>query len=607
VHGLVPLPVAVPLAAAAVLGGVGRFLPRRLVDAATIAAAATVAGVSAALVVGSADGPIHYVFGGWHPRGRVVPGIVFSVDPLAGSLAALAGVLTVAGLAFAWHYFDDVAPLFHVLVLCFLAGMVGFALSDDLFNLFVFFELMGIAAFALTGYRIDEPGPLQGALVFGVLNTLAGSLLALGIALVYGRTGALNLVDAGASLAGRPPDALVAVAFALLAAAFLVKAGVPPFHFWLADAYAAAPVPICVLLSGVMSDLGIHAIGRVYAEGFSGAFGGHEEAVRAILVSLGVAGALLAAVMSFLQAELKRLLAYLTASHASIFLAGLALFSPGGLGGTTIWVVADGLAKGALFLAVGVVVHELEDGDELRLRGRGRELPVTAVVFGAGGLLVALLPPFGTFLGFALVDRSASALGYGWLPALLVLASLISGAAVLRAGARVFLGLGDADDSLLSRQLQRAEAEEPGGPSPERPWLGLGPAIALLAAATGLGFAPGLSRHALEAAAHALDRPALVATVFRGAPTPPVHVPPVAISAAQYGYGAVAVAGALALAALGLWRSRLPSALRGAAGRVLGPPVAVLRAAHSGILGEYVTWMTAGTTLLLGLFVAFAR
>jgi multicomponent Na+:H+ antiporter subunit D len=473
---------------------------------------------------------------------------------------------------------------------------------------------MSIGAFSLTGYRIDEPGPLQGALAFGVLNMLAGSLLALGLALVYGRTGALNLADAGAALAGRPPDTLVVVAFGLLCAGFLVKAGVPPFHFWLADAYAAAPAPVCVLLSGVMSDLGIHALGRVYAHGFSGAFAGHEDAVRAILVAIGVAGALLAAVMAFVQAELKRMLAYLTASHASIFLAATALFAPNGLGGATIWVVTDGLAKGALFLCVGVVVHELRDGDELRLRGRGKRLPVTAGVFGAAALSVALLPPFGTFLGFAVVDRSAGALGYGWLPALLALASLISGAAVLRAGARVFLGLGDAEDPLLSRQPEAGEQGEPEeaeeaeeAEDARGPWPGLGPAIVLAAAALGLGLTPGLADGAARAAAHALDRHALVAAVFRGIPEPTVHLAAMHVTASAYGYGAGATLGALALAAIGLWRQRLPAALQGIAGRVLGPPVSVLRAAHSGVLGEYVTWMTAGTTALLALFVAFAR
>ena len=605
-HALVPLPVAVPLAVAAVLGAVGRFLPRQVVDAAAILAAAAVTGVSAALVVGTADRPLHVFFGGWRPHGGLVPGIAFDVDPLSAALATLAGALTVAALVFAWHYFEEALPLFHILVLLFLAGMVGFALSDDLFNLFVFFQLMGIPAFALTGYRVDEPGPLQGALAFGILNTIAGSLLVLAISLVYGRTGALNLVDAGAALAGRPPDLLVTAAFGLVVSAFLVKAGVVPFHFWLADAYSAAPAPVCVLLSGVMSDLGIHAIARVHSSAFAGTFAHREAEVRAILVALGVAGALITAVMSFLQADLKRMLAFLTASHAGIFLAAVALFSPAALAGEVVWVVGDGLAKGSLFLCVGFLLHELQDGDELRLHGRGRRLPVAAAIFVVGAAAVSLLPPFGPFLGFALVGDAAGALGLGWVPALLALAAAVSGAAVLRAAGRVFLGLGDRDDPLLSQQPQHAEREEPED-DVRRPRVALAAAGALLALALGLALVPGLPRHAVAAAAQAQDRHALVEAVLHGVPEPPASAPPQHVGVAAYAEGLATTAAALLLALVGLYRRRLPRLVRVVAGRVAGPPLAALRAAHSGVLGDYVAWLAFGSGLVLGLFAVLVR
>src|SRR5207247_2029244 len=147
----------------------------------------------------------------------------------------------------------------------------------DLFNIFVFFELMGAAAFALTAYRADRPGPLQGALNFAVTNSLAAFLILGGIGLLYGRTGALNLAQVGEALARRRSDGLVVVAFLLLVVGFLIKAGAVPFHFWLSDAYAVAPIPVCVLLSGAMSDLGIHAIARLYWDVFSGPLGGHEH------------------------------------------------------------------------------------------------------------------------------------------------------------------------------------------------------------------------------------------------------------------------------------------------------------------------------------------
>src|SRR5205807_1837295 len=139
----------------------------------------------------------------------------------------------------------------------FAAGMAGFALSGDLFNMFVFFELMSVAAYALTAYKVEEEPSLQAAFNFGVSNSIGSFLVLLGLALVYGRTGSLNLAELGHRLAlGHRHDGLVVAAFVLIVCGFLVKAAIVPFHFWLADAYAAAPAPVCVLFAGVMSDLG---------------------------------------------------------------------------------------------------------------------------------------------------------------------------------------------------------------------------------------------------------------------------------------------------------------------------------------------------------------
>ena len=102
---------------------------------------------------------------------------------------------------------------------------------------------MSVSAYALTAYRIERPAPLQGALSFAVTNSVGAMMILFGIALLYGRTGALNMAQVGEALAGQPADGLVIVAFALIVGGFLVKAAIVPFHFWLADAYAVAPTP----------------------------------------------------------------------------------------------------------------------------------------------------------------------------------------------------------------------------------------------------------------------------------------------------------------------------------------------------------------------------
>src|SRR5207253_3323368 len=139
-------------------------------------------------------------------------------------------------------------------------------------------------------------------------------MLLFGTALVYGDTGALNLAQIGKTLQGHKPDALLVVAFTLIVVGFMVKAAIVPFHLWLADAHAVAPAPVCVLFSGVMVELGLLAVARVYWTAFDGALGGHTEGLRAVIVGLGCLTALVGAVMCFLQRHIKRLLAYSTIS-----------------------------------------------------------------------------------------------------------------------------------------------------------------------------------------------------------------------------------------------------------------------------------------------------
>ena len=152
-----------------------------------------------------------------------------------------------------------------------------------------------------------------------------GAYLSLsGIALIYGRTGALNMAQIGQDVARSGPDRLVVAAFVLIITGFLIKGAIVPFHFWHADAHAVAPTPVCVLLSGVMVELGLYAVARVYWSMFGHALG-HRTVITGTFLALGLLTAVAGALFCFRERHLKRLLAFSTISHAGLFLTGVAL------------------------------------------------------------------------------------------------------------------------------------------------------------------------------------------------------------------------------------------------------------------------------------------
>ena len=570
---LLPLPVAVPLVFCAALLATAHLLPGRVPDILALLAALAVAILCAVIAVQAADKPLVYWFGGWEPRDGVHLGIGFSVDAASGWIAAFIGLLYALTFVFAWGFFDRTHGHFHILMLLFLAAMVGFCFTRDMFNLFVWFEVMSVAAFALTAYHLAESS-LAGAINFTVVNSLAGFLMLGGIGLIYAQTGTLDFDGIAAAVARTGRDPVVAGAFCLVAAALMIKGAIVPFQFWLADAHAVAPSPVSVIFSGSMVSLGLFGLAKVSAV----VFGGSDQvqgALPVLLIGLGSLTALLGGWMALLQRHLKRMLAFSTISHAGIMLTGLGALSIGGTGGMLVYVVGHGLVKGALFMIAGILLATQASIDEIALRGLGRGIWPAGIAMALAGLLLCGLPLGALDQGTRLVQGALSVQGHGIALAATVIGAALTGAAVLRAAGRIFLGLGPdpGDEAGAPSEDEREKANRP-------LWLMLAPCCVLLALDVALP--ADLIAHALPRAVSAFMHRPEAGTLAEG----PGWLPWASVAAALAGAG------------YGLFRNQLPAFVVQPVRATQSAPTRALEILHSGLIGDYAAWLAVGVAVI---------
>jgi multicomponent Na+:H+ antiporter subunit D len=601
-NALPPLPVAMPLLLAALLAAFRQHLSRTVADVAALIGAGCNVAACALLFSQAQTQTIVYWFGGWQPRGSMALGISFVIDPAAAALALVCGGLTFLAILFSWRHTDAGANHFQPLMLVFLAGLSGFTLTGDLFNLFVFFELMSTAAFALTGLKTQEPAPLQGAFNFAVTNTVAGFMVLTGIAFLYAITGALNIAQIGLLLPHRH-DPLVLFAFALITCGFFTKGAIAPFHFWLPDAHAVSPTPVCVLFSGVMVELALYAIARLYAVVFLPALDARAAMLRSVLLGFGGLTVLVGGFMCYAEHHLKRLLAFSTVSHAGLMLLGVAIQGTLATAGFLVYFAGHALVKSSLFFVAGMLLHRYRTMSEPALHGRARDQMGAAALWFMGGLGLAGFPCFGTSLGDALTSNAADAKGINWVSYAFLVSGALTAGAVFRVGLHAFLGWGEEPISDRSAQVdEKPETRQ----KQRRPWYLAAPPIACLGAAIALMFAPHVRQEALMAANRMESHAAYLHAVYKGTLLP-LKVPEgMDLSTRTAGiHGAVASLMGLVLALTSVFRTRLRRWFR--AGAFLEGRLGGLRALQSGHVGDYVLWMTIGTVVLGGAYLVLLR
>lgn len=586
------LPIAVPLLCAAAIAALRQWLPRFAIDMLASLAAFFNLIFALFLLHRSWAHSIVYWFGNWFPRDHMIIGIGFVIDPVGATLAFMAAFLTLLALLYSWGHMDSGQNHYQPLMLIFLAAMTGFCFTADLFNLFVFFELMSTAAFALCGLKVQEPSPLQGSFNFAVTNTVGAFLILTGIALLYAVTGALNMAQIGLLLGSRH-DSLVLTACLFIISGFLIKAAIVPFHFWLPDAHSVAPTPVCVLFSGLMVELGLFAVLRVTAVIFGSTFAAAQPLRDSFLI-LGGITAVWGGAMCFAEHHLKRLLAFSTISHSGMMLFALGLNSRLAIAGWLVYVCAHAVIKSGLFFTAGILLHRLRSMSEPLLFARGKKLKFTAALWFLGGCGLAGLPPFASAFAEEMISHGAHSAHEVSATVLFLVSGILTGGAVFRVFMRVFCGWGDRGPSDRSSQID----EKPETHQDQR-LISLrlfGPAALCILSGIGLTFLPALKRLSLVAANRILDQREYIHAIYAARVTHPSIIPPPTDFGVLIAHGTAAVVCALLLAAWAVFHRRIPRLARWPSH--LEGSMRWARQLQSGQPADYVTWAMVGVAAI---------
>jgi NADH-quinone oxidoreductase subunit N len=314
---------------------------------------------------------------------------------------------------------------FYVLVMFAVVGMMFFAASLDLILMFVALELMSVAIYVLVGFNRRDPRSAEGALKYFLLGAFASAFFLYGIALTFGATGTVNLVEL-AALLGAGPSAispLLTAGIALLAVGFLFKVAAVPFHVWTPDAYDGAPTPVTALMATGVKAAAFAAFIRV----FSVTFGGLSEYWELIVAALAVVTMLAANLIALTQGSVKRMLAYSSIAHAGYLLVAVVSASALGASAFLFYLLVYTLMTAGAF---GIVIGNARGTSE-RLSlddyaGFGWQQPFLGAMFSILLLSLAGFPLTGGFIGKLYILQAAIEAGQQWLAVVLVLASLIS-------------------------------------------------------------------------------------------------------------------------------------------------------------------------------------
>ncbi len=364
-------------------------------------------------------------------------GIEFRVDTLSIYMALLFAFFSLIITIYTLGYYRDKeeGKKFFYFLLPASGGCLGVALSGNMFTFFLFFEFMSLMFFPLVSYK-STPEAYAAGLKFFFMTIIAGVALFWAIVITYYVTGDLSFGRGGFVTAASP---LLLVAFICYLIGFGIKAAMIPLHFWMPDAYAAAPTPAAAISSAMMLKTGVLGLIRVFHDIYGLSFIS-DVGWSYILLVLAVISMLYGSICAFAQDDLNRRLAYSGIAQVGYMLLGIAMLSHLALIGVVYHIMAHAFMKGCMFLCAGVIFVNTGKQKISEMRGIGLQMPVTMLAFTIAAVSAVGIPPLNIFVSKWHLGLGAIEAGMPVLILVLLLSSILNASYYFPISINAFLG-----------------------------------------------------------------------------------------------------------------------------------------------------------------------
>ena len=378
-------------------------------------------------------GVVSYAVGGF----ALPYGIELVVDGLSLAVVALVSAISLGVLAYA----GQAGPhenSFYSQFLLLVAGLTGMTVTGDVFNLYVFLEITGLAAYGLVASG-REASAAVAALKYLIIGTVGASLYLLGVGYALAATGTLNMADLSTKLAAAGYDStLVLTAFGLMVGGLSVKVALFPLHTWQPDAYAHSPDSVSAFISALVSTVSAYALARLLFSVFTVEFLTAVPAARWALVAVASVSIVAGSALAVSQSNVQRMLAYSSVSQLGLVIAGFAVATPIAVLGATVHLVGHAVMKGGLFAASGIIERETGATTVGGYAGMGSRTPLAAGSFAVLALGMVGVPPAIGFVGKWYILVGAIEAGLWPVVAVLLLSTLLTLAYFARLGERLY-------------------------------------------------------------------------------------------------------------------------------------------------------------------------